>query len=56
MVSPCFNCTKRHVKCHSKCEAYVLYDKANKRISKVRLLELIENDFIIRKKKGMFRL
>lgn len=30
--SPCLNCNKRVVGCHSVCEQYIYYDKNNKRM------------------------
>lgn len=37
MLSPCKDCEKRELGCHSRCEAYRLYDKENQERRKKRI-------------------
>lgn len=35
-MGPCYNCTKRTLKCHSKCEAYLSWKKEIDKVSEKR--------------------
>ena len=39
--SPCKNCEKRHIGCHSKCNLYIDYKKELAKIKKEEMIEKI---------------
>ena len=39
MLSPCKDCEKRELGCHSRCEAYRLYNEENERKRNERLIQ-----------------
>ena len=39
MKAPCKDCEKRHPNCHSECEAYQAFWKANREENEKRLME-----------------
>lgn len=45
MRSPCLNCEKRQLRCHSTCEEYIKYDNERKEIRQKRLDENELRDF-----------
>lgn len=54
MTSPCYQCNKRSVQCHSRCEKYLAYSKERERL---RLLhhKYVETFVYSTKKEGNIR-
>ena len=57
LIPPCKDCPDRAVGCHSICEKYITYDKANKKLKeqmkKIAIQEQIQNDIEHDRKKKL---
>lgn len=50
MQAPCKDCENRHPNCHSECEAYQAFWRANREANEKRLMENTAASIIIRQK------
>lgn len=44
LKAPCRGCNKRYMNCHSECEDYIKFDKANEVIRQKKLKKIHEAD------------
>ena len=46
--SPCFECTERHMGCHSECEKYKQFRAEREEVSRQRILNQAPTDYSIK--------
>lgn len=48
LQAPCRNCDKRHMNCHSTCEGYIAFNKANEAVREKKLQKVHIQDTLNR--------
>lgn len=48
-ASPCKNCIERAEACHIYCKKYMAYFKANRRAGEIRLKQIDQKDYFVKK-------